>query len=91
MLRSDEEGFPQIGLQRPIGSMLEHTLLRLQGRADWLSSRMCLSALVVDIECSYAVKQAFFNTILILVYINSQMEGGDFSESDLGTFMGELR
>ena len=43
---------------------------------------MTLRGLVMDLECSILVKQAFFNTILLLVYTIGQIEAGDFIEAD---------
>lgn len=37
---------------------------------------------MMDLECSILVKQAFFNTILLLVYTIGQIEAGDFIEAE---------
>ena len=71
-----------IGLPRPIGNLLEQTLIRLQAKWEQGFQSMTLRGLVMDLECSILVKQAFFNTILLLVYTIGQIEAGDFIEAD---------
>jgi hypothetical protein len=43
---------------------------------------MTLRGLVMDLECSILVKQAFFNTVLLLVYTISQIEAGDLIDTE---------
>jgi hypothetical protein len=43
---------------------------------------MTLRGLVMDLECSILVKQAFFNTVLLLVYTIGQIEAGDFIDTE---------
>ena len=54
---------------------------------------MTLSGLVLDLECSILVKQAFYNTILLLVFVIGQIEGGDVAlegDNDEGSFNPKL-
>lgn len=60
--------------------MLEQTLLKLKGRTEWFGPGMSLNSLLVDLECSMAVKQAFFNVILLLAFVINQVESNGASD-----------
>lgn len=62
VVTSDMETFPKIGLPSPICDLLVTTLTKLAGKEE-LDHR----PLLADLEASMAIKQAFFNTLLLLI------------------------